>query len=62
VRNTIEWFGVERCMFASDFPVAALHGSAREIYDAFKEIVGDYGVDEQRALFHDNAVKFYRLG
>lgn len=62
VRDTIEWFGVERCMIASDFPVAALHGSALEIYTAFMEIVADLSAAEQRALFHDNAVKFYRLG
>ena len=61
VRDTIEWFGVERCMFASDFPVAGLHGAAHEIYAAFKEIVADFSAAEQRALFHDNAVKIYRL-
>jgi len=61
VRDTIEWFGAERCIFASDFPVSLLHGSAGEIYAAFKEIVADFSAAEQRALFHDNAVKFYRL-
>ena len=49
-------------MFASDFPVAALHGGADAIYDSFKTIVADLSADEQRALFHDNAVRFYRLG
>ncbi len=61
VRDTIEWFGVERCMFASDFPVALLHGSARQIYSAFMEIVADLSADEQCALFHDNAVNYYGL-
>ena len=61
VRDTIEWFGVKRCMFASDFPVALLHGSARQIYSAFMEIVADLSADEQRSLFYDNAVNFYRL-
>jgi predicted TIM-barrel fold metal-dependent hydrolase len=61
VRNTIDWFGVERCMFASDFPVSLINGGATEIYSAFKEIVADLGAAEQRALFHDNAAKFYRL-
>jgi len=62
VRDTIEWFGVERCMFASDFPVALLNGRARQIYSAFMEIVADLSGDEQRALFHDNAATYYRLG
>ncbi|MDE0201555.1 MAG: amidohydrolase family protein, partial [Rhodospirillaceae bacterium] len=59
---TVEAFGTERCMFASDFPVAALHGGADAIYDSFKTIVADLTAAEQRALFHDNAVRFYRLG
>ncbi len=61
ILDTIEWFGVPRCMFASDLPVVALHGGAAQIYGAFKEIVGAFSADEQRALFHDNAVKYYRL-
>ena len=61
VRDIIEWFGVERCMFASDFPVSGLHGTARKIYAAFREIVADFSETEQRALFHDNAANVYRL-
>lgn len=61
VLHAIEAFGVARCMFASDFPVAGLHGGADAVYDAFKAIVADLSADEQRALFHDNAVRFYRL-
>ncbi len=61
ILDTIEWFGVARCMFASDLPVVALHGGADKIYAAFKEIVTAFSADEQRALFHDNAAKFYRL-
>jgi predicted TIM-barrel fold metal-dependent hydrolase len=62
ILDTIEWFGVSRCMFASDLPVIALHGGASKNYDAFKKIVSGFNPDEQRALFHDNAEKNYRLG
>ena len=62
IRHTIDAFGSGRCMFASDFPVAALHGGADAIYDSFKTIVADLSEAEQCALFHDNAVRFYRLG
>ena len=55
-------FGTERCMFASDFPVAGLHGGAGAVYESFKTIVADFSEAEQRALFHDNAVRLYRLG
>ena len=62
VRHAIDAFGVERCMFASDFPVAGLHGGADAVYTSFKTIVADLTQAEQRALFHDNAVRVYRLG
>ena len=61
IRHTIDVFGTERCMFASDFPVAGLHGGADAVYSSFKTIVADLTPDEQRALFHDNAARFYRL-
>jgi predicted TIM-barrel fold metal-dependent hydrolase len=32
------------------------------IYAGFKAIVADLGAADQAALFHDNAVRFYRLG
>ncbi len=62
VLHTIDAFGASRCMFASDFPVGALHGDAVKTYDAFKSLVSDFTAAEQRALFHDNARSLYRLG
>jgi predicted TIM-barrel fold metal-dependent hydrolase len=61
VRYTIETFGTDRCMFASNFPVDSLKSSFNTLYEAFKAIVADYPVAEQRKLFHDNAVRIYRL-
>ncbi len=62
VLSLIDWFGVDRCVFASDFPVATLHGDFDAHYNAFKEIVRDFSATEQRQLFHDNAARLYRLG
>jgi predicted TIM-barrel fold metal-dependent hydrolase len=61
VLDTIEIFGVERCMFASNFPVDRLHADYRAIWRAFDEITADFSPDEWRKLFHDNAEVFYRL-
>jgi predicted TIM-barrel fold metal-dependent hydrolase len=61
VLDTITIFGVERCMFASNFPVDSLVADFDTIFDGFKAIVADLGAAEQAALFHDNAVRFYRL-
>jgi predicted TIM-barrel fold metal-dependent hydrolase len=57
----IEAFGTERAMFASDFPVAGLHATYDQVFDAFKAIVADFSAREQRRLFHDNAARLYRI-
>lgn len=62
VRTTIDHFGVERCMFASNFPVDSLCATLVTIYRGFREIVRDFSPAEQRALFHDNAVGIYAMG
>jgi len=61
VEETIAAFGIERCMFASNFPVDKLFGSYDNILDAFKAITAAYSGTERRALFHDNAARFYKL-
>jgi predicted TIM-barrel fold metal-dependent hydrolase len=61
VLDTIEIFGMDRCMFASNFPVDRLHADYHAIWQAFDEIATDFSPEECRALFHDNAARFYRL-
>jgi len=61
VRDAIAIFGAPRCMFASNFPVDGLCLGYRELFDAFKAFVADRPPAEQRALFHDNAVRIYRM-
>jgi predicted TIM-barrel fold metal-dependent hydrolase len=57
----IESFGPHRSMFGSDFPVAGLHASFDQIFDAFKRIVVDFSPDEQRAMFFGNAARYYHF-
>jgi predicted TIM-barrel fold metal-dependent hydrolase len=61
IRDTISIFGPERCMFASNFPVDGLTGSFQVIYGGFRAAVSNRPVEERRMLFHDNAVRIYRL-
>jgi predicted TIM-barrel fold metal-dependent hydrolase len=61
VRATIETFGVDRCMFASNFPVDGLCATFDAIFSGFKAIVHDLSAADQRRLFHDNAARIYRL-
>jgi predicted TIM-barrel fold metal-dependent hydrolase len=61
IRTALEVFGVQRCLFASNFPVDKLRGDFATIYAGFREVVAGLPLPEQRALFHDNAVRVYRL-
>ncbi len=61
VKHTIEVFGWDRVMFASDWPVCTLGAPLKDWVHAAREIVKDRPEAEQKKLFHDNAVKFYGL-
>jgi predicted TIM-barrel fold metal-dependent hydrolase len=57
----IERFGVDRCMFESNFPVDAVSCSYTVLWNAFKRVTAGCSATEKAALFHDTAVRVYRL-
>jgi predicted TIM-barrel fold metal-dependent hydrolase len=61
VLETIDAFGVERAMFASNFPVDRLFGSYEDLWRAYASIVADASVAEKDALFRRNAERVYRI-
>ncbi|MBO9136470.1 amidohydrolase family protein [Rhizobium sp. B230/85] len=61
VLGCINAFGTERCMFGSDYPVSRLQMTIDEIYWNFKKATSSFSLADQRAFFHDNAMRFYRL-
>lgn len=61
IRDLIEAFGSDRCMFASNFPVDSLVGSFDTIYSGFKAATADLPHADRLKLFHDNAIRIYRL-
>jgi predicted TIM-barrel fold metal-dependent hydrolase len=61
IREAISIFGPARCLFASNYPVDSLCASFESIFDGFREAVADLPPAQQRALFHDNAIRIYRL-
>jgi len=60
-RKAIELFGPERCMFESNFPVDKRSCSYPVLWNAFKKIAAPFSEDDQAKLFHDTAVRAYRL-
>jgi predicted TIM-barrel fold metal-dependent hydrolase len=57
----IERFGVDRCMFESNFPVDKVSYSYTVMWNAFKRLSGGFSPGERAALFHDTAARVYRL-
>lgn len=61
VLDAIDIFGVDRVMFASNFPVDSLVGTFATIFSGFLEITSGMTDEEQAAMFHLNARRFYRI-
>ena len=61
ILHGIEEFGVDRCMFASNFPVDSVMSDYNTLFNAFKEVVADFSDSEKQRLFHDNAERTYRI-
>jgi L-fuconolactonase len=61
VETTIELFGAARCMVESNFPPDGRSAGFVPLLNALKHIVRDCSAPEKAALFHDTAVRTYRL-
>ena len=60
-RYTIEQFGPSRCMFESNFPVDRLSCSYTVLWNQFKKLTQGFSANERAAMFHDTAMRVYRL-
>jgi L-fuconolactonase len=56
VNKVLEWFGPERCMFGSDWPVCLLAASYRKVVEAMRSLVGD-----DSNVFGETATRVYGL-
>ena len=56
----IEAFGVDRCMFASNFPVDAMYGTFDELYGTFSAVTAGLDSASREKLFATNAERVYR--
>jgi predicted TIM-barrel fold metal-dependent hydrolase len=58
---TLERFGVDRCMFESNFPVDKVSCSYTVLWNFFKRLTAGCSASEKTKLFHDTATRVYRL-
>lgn len=61
VLDAISIFGIERCVFATNFPVAGLRIGYDALVRAVQRMVADLPMADQERLFWRNAAAFYRL-
>ena len=60
VEHAIGAFGVDRCMFASNFPVDSVFGTFAELYGVFATLTAGLSEADRRKLFAENAERVYR--
>jgi L-fuconolactonase len=54
----LEWFGAERCLFGSDWPVSLLRATYAETLELVRNVVP---AEAREAVLGGNAVRIYRL-
>jgi predicted TIM-barrel fold metal-dependent hydrolase len=61
VEHVIASFGWDRVLFGSDWPVCTLSASLAQWVEALHSITQSAGESNQEKLFHNNAIRVYRL-
>jgi predicted TIM-barrel fold metal-dependent hydrolase len=60
IRETIDIFGIDRCMFASNFPPDNCVTEFAPMMEAFQEVMAPFTDDERDRFFYANAKRYYR--
>jgi predicted TIM-barrel fold metal-dependent hydrolase len=61
VRDAISTFGIERCMFATNFPVAGLRIDYDTLVRSVRTMLDPFTPEDRDRFFFKNAIAFYRL-
>lgn len=61
VRDTLAIFGWQRCMFASNFPVAGLRIGFEPLVQGVSRMLDGLTPAQQKAVMSGNALRFYRI-
>ena len=52
---------MDRCFFASNFPVDAVYGTFDELYTTFSDVTAGLDEASRAKLFAENAERIYRI-
>jgi L-fuconolactonase len=61
VRRALEWFGPDRCMFGSDWPVCLMAAPYARVVDALRFAIRELDPAERDTVFGGNARRVYGL-
>ena len=61
VQSVLDWFGVERLMFGSDWPVCLLASTYAGVINGLEKALGDLSDDDEGRIFGLNAQRVYGL-
>jgi len=61
VRETVELFGADRCLYGSNFPIEKLWTDYGSLIGAYRAAVAPYSADEQVAMLGGTAERVYRI-
>jgi predicted TIM-barrel fold metal-dependent hydrolase len=59
--DAIAIFGIERCIFASNFPVAGLRIDYNTLVSSLNRVLAGHSQADRDRFFWENAASFYRL-
>lgn len=61
VRRVLDWYGPERCMFGSDWPVCLLAADYQRVVDTLKLTIEDLNPNARAGVLGENVERAYRL-
>ena len=61
IMHCIESFGIERCIWGSNWPIDKLWSSFENVVKAYTKMTEDFSPDDKTAIFSQNATSLYRI-
>jgi L-fuconolactonase len=61
VLHALDWFGPERCLFGSDWPVCLLAAPYGRVLESLKYAISDLSSGDRGAVLGGNAIRIYGL-
>ncbi len=62
VETALEYFGSQRMMFGSDWPVCLLAATYERVLEACQKLLANLEEKDRQHIFSKNALEFYRIG